>query len=181
MKKLVAIFSNHRNLGLLVAAGGSAALGFAYTMQYVFNKLPCHLCYVQRKPYFVVIALGILAALLARKFPRVTFALLLLAGCALLVDMGIAGFHFGTEMKWWPLLDGCGGEGAIPDPNLSMDELMKYFENRPIVRCDVPGWVFLGLSMTGWNFLYATGFAAFTFYHAIKGYLDARKKKQSAA
>ena len=76
---------------------------------------------------------------------------------------------------------GCGGEGAIPDPNLSMDELMKYFENRPIVRCDVPGWVFLGLSMTGWNFLYATGFAAFTFYHVIKGYLDARKKNQGAA
>lgn len=177
MKKLCDYFCNHRNLGLLVAAASAGALGFAYTMQYVFNKLPCHLCYEQRKPYMVIIALGLLAAVIAKAKPRVSFALLLLSGVALLVGTGIAGFHFGTEMKWWPLAAGCGGEGAIPDPNLTMEELMEYFKNRPIVRCDVPGWVFLGISMTGWNFLYTTGLAAFTFFHAIKGYLNARKTK----
>jgi disulfide bond formation protein DsbB len=169
MKKFCDFFTDPARLGLLLAFASAAALAFAYTMQYGFNHLPCHLCYEQRKPYMLAIAFGVLAFAAAKTKTRLAFPFLLLAGVCFLVDMGIAGFHFGTEQKWWPLAAGCGGEGAIPDPDLSMAELMKYFENRPIVRCDVPGWVFLGISMTGWNFLYASVLALFTFFHAIRG------------
>lgn len=180
MKKICAFFCNHRNLGLLLSGASAAALAFAYTMEYVFNKLPCNLCYEQRKPYMVIIILGLLAAALAKKFPKVTFGLILLSVAALGYGTYTAGFHFGTEQHWWPLKEGCGGENVVPDPDMPLEDLIKYMQNRPIIRCDVPGWVFLGISMTGWNFLYSTGLILFTLFHAIKGYLDARKNKTQA-
>lgn len=174
MKKICDFFCDFRNLGLLVAALSAVALAFAWTMEYGFNRLPCHLCLVQRKPYILAFIFGVLAALAARKFPRASFVLLMYGGIAFLSTLGVAAFHFGTEQGWWPLLTGC-MQADPPDPNFTMEELMEYFRNRPIVRCDVPGWSFLGLSMTGWNFLYALGCSAFTIFHAITGRRNAEK------
>lgn len=169
MKKLCDYFRDPAHLAVLLLAASIGALAFALTMQYGFNKWPCHLCYLQRAPYKFAIVLSVLSFIAAKKAPRFALPFLLMTGLCFVAGMGISGFHFGTEMKWWPLLDGCGGEGAVPDPSLSMQELMDYFKDHPIVRCDVPCCVFLGLSMTGWNFLYSTALAAFTFFHAIKG------------
>lgn len=169
MKKLSDIFSRPLNLALFVAAVSIIALGSALIMQYQFNILPCHLCYEQRKPYWATIPLGILAALLAKKWPRASLALLLLAGAAFLVNMGISFFHIGVEQKWWNGLVGCGGEGATLPEGASIEELKKYLANRPIVRCDVPGFVLFGISLTGYNFLLSTFMTVFTFFHTIKG------------
>lgn len=169
MKKICDFFCDFRNLGLLVAAASAAALAFAWTMQYGFNFQPCQLCYMQRKPYMVAVGLGLLAALFSQKAPRAAFVTLVFASLAFMVDMSVAGFHFGTEQGWWPLLEGCGGGQTLPPIDTSIEDLMKIYEERPIVRCDVPGWMFLGLSMTGWNFLYASGLALFTLFHAIMG------------
>jgi disulfide bond formation protein DsbB len=167
MKKTCDFFRDFRNLGLFVAGASIAALGSALVMQYGFNILPCHLCEMQRKPYWATIALGLLAAIASRKSRRAAFALLLLAGAAFVVNMGISFYHFGTEQKWWPLTVGC--VGSLPE-GASVEELRKYLENRPIVRCDIPGWTLFGISLTGYNFLLSTALAAFTFYHAVKGH-----------
>jgi disulfide bond formation protein DsbB len=127
-----------------------------------------------------IIVLGLLAAALAKKFPKVTFGLLLLSVAALVYGSYTAAFHFGTEQQWWPLNEGCGGENVVPDPDMPIEELIKYMQDRPIIRCDVPCCIFLGISMTGWNFLYSTGLIVFTLFHSIKGYLDARKNKAQA-
>jgi disulfide bond formation protein DsbB len=170
MKKLCDYFLDFRHLALFVTGVSIAALGSALVMQYGFNILPCHLCYEQRKPYWATIALGLIAFFVAKKNPRAAFALLLLAGVAFLANMGLSFFHVGVENKWWKGLEGCGGEGADIPHDMTPKELMEWFKNRPIVRCDVPGFVLFGISLTGYNFLLSTFLTAFTFFHAIKGY-----------
>lgn len=156
----------HKNLALLICAASVGALAFAYTAQYGFNLQPCILCLYQRKPYFAVIALSLLAAFFADRKPRTAFALLLLSGAAFVVGMGIAGFHTGVENGWWKGLDAC-GDAALPE-NATLEQMQEYIMNRPIVRCDVAGWKFLGISMTGYNFMLSTALAAFTFFFALR-------------
>jgi disulfide bond formation protein DsbB len=168
MKKLSTFFENPRHLGLLVAAVSLASLCFAWTLQYAFHKLPCPLCYMQRWPYEANCLIGLIAAVLAGKYPRAAFAALLAAGLAFGVGVGISGFHIGVEHDWWEGLKTC-GLNVGPPPNATMEELKKYFENTPIVDCKVAGWRFLGVSLTEWNFLASLFWMIFTFFHAIKG------------
>jgi len=169
MSKLFALFRNPRILSLLAAGIAAAALAFAYTSQFVFNKQPCHLCHLQRIPYFVTIGLGILGALAAKKAPRATFVLLLLCALAFAVDAGIAVFHVGVEHEWWKGLVACGGGGASPPMGASIEELRKYLEHQPIVNCGVATAKLFGISMAGYNVLYAGAAAIFTFIFTLKG------------
>ena len=174
MKKLCDLFLIHRNLALFVAAVSIAALGSALVMQYGFNILPCHLCYEQRKPYWATITMGLLAFFVSKKSPKAAFALLMLCGAAFAANMGLSFFHVGVENKWWPPLEGCGGEGVDLPHDVSPKELMEFLKNRPIVRCDVPGFVLFGISLTGYNFLLSTFMTGFTFFHAIKGFKNGK-------
>jgi disulfide bond formation protein DsbB len=168
MKKISDFFCQQRNLGLLVAAASAGAIGFAWTLQYGFNKLPCPLCYYQRYPYFANIAIGLLAVVLAKTSPRLAFLLLLLAATVFTASAGVAVFHIGVEHGWWEGLSTCGA-GIGPPANATIEELKEYFKNTPIVDCRVPGWSLLGVSMTEQNFLYSLFLSFFTFFHAIKG------------
>ncbi|MDE1152810.1 MAG: disulfide bond formation protein B [Micavibrio sp.] len=168
--KISAYFSHPRNLALFVIAMSAFALGFAYTAQYAFHILPCHLCYEQRKPYIINIALGLLALAGLKAAPRATIALLVLAGVAFTANIGLAAFHVGVEYGWWEGLTTCGGDGAIADfSKMTVEEMNSYFANQPIVRCDVAGWRLFGISMTGYNFMYAVFCSAFIFFHLAKG------------
>ncbi len=163
MRNLFDILSAPRNLALLVTTASAFALAFAWTAQYGFDILPCHLCYEQRKPYILNVALGLLAFGFAKKMPKVSVALLLLSALAFLGDAGLAAFHIGVERGWWEGLTTCGGDGAIADfSKMTAEEMNAYFAHRPIVRCDVPGWTLFGLSMTTYNFMYATTLTVFT-------------------
>lgn len=170
MNRILDYFGDLRNLALFVAGISILSLGSALVMQYGFNILPCHLCYVQRKPYWATIALGVIAFFAARKSPKAAFALLLAAGAAFVANIGISFFHIGVEQGWWKGLVGCGGEGATIPPNLTIEEMKKYLENRPIVQCDIPGFMLFGISLTGYNFLLSVFLAGFTFINAVKGY-----------
>lgn len=157
----------HKNLGFLVAAAGVAALSFAYVAQYGFNLQPCILCLYQRKPYFAVIILGLLAAWLSDKKPRLSFGLLLLSALSFAIGAGIAGFHTGVEQGWWKGLEAC-GDAALPE-NASLAELQRYVMNRPIVRCDVAAWKLFGLSMSNYNFMLSSFLAGVTAWLAARG------------
>jgi len=168
MTKLFDILTRQRNLALFVVVTSVAALAFAYTAQFGFNLLPCHLCYEERKPYWLNIALGILAFSLATRKPKWSSYLLFLAGFSFFADAAIALFHVGTEQSWWKGLESCGGDGAAPPAGMSIEELQKYFANRPIVNCGVPTRL-LGVSMATYNMIYVAGLSAVTFYFAWKG------------
>ena len=103
---------------------------------------PCPLCIDQRWAHGVAIVLGL--AFLA--WPRRGLAIL--AGLAVLVGAGIAAYHAGIELGWWPGPTTCTAPelGAAP-----AGELLDQILATPVVLCDQVAWSFLGISMAGWN------------------------------
>ncbi|MDD9899443.1 MAG: disulfide bond formation protein B [Alphaproteobacteria bacterium] len=144
-----------------VAAASAALLAVAYTSQYVFGLDPCILCYYQRIPYFVVIALGLAAFAVAPKSEKLALYLIFLCGIGFLIDAGIAGFHVGVEHGAWKGLEAC-GNAAMP-ANATPEEMRAFIMSRDIVRCDVPAFTLFGISMAGYNFLIALGLMLDTF------------------
>lgn len=136
---------------LFLIAVGVLSLGAAFGSQYIGGLQPCILCIYQRYPYGVVIALGVLM-LLARRNARIAALLAALAAVALFVDAGIAAFHVGVEQHWWAGTKACSN---LIDPTLSPEELIKALEQAPVVACDKVAWSLFGISMAGYNFLYA--------------------------
>jgi len=119
-------------------------LGGAYVSQYGFGLYPCQMCWWQRYPHFVALALALLA--ISRPSGRLLVAL---AGVAIGISGLIGAFHAGVEYHWWEGLTAC-STTAKPagDP---LDAIL----HAPLVRCDVAPWSLLGISLAGWNFLFS--------------------------
>lgn len=155
---------------LFLIAVGILSLGTAFGSQYIGGLDPCVLCIYQRYPYGVVIGLGLLA-LLAWRQPKVVVALTVLAAVALFVDAGIAAFHVGVEQHWWEGTTEC---SSLIDPNLSLEELKKILQEQPVVPCDIPAWTMFGISMAGYNFLYALAAGLISVVLAFRLFRSAR-------
>ncbi|MAR55554.1 MAG: disulfide bond formation protein B [Rickettsiales bacterium] len=133
-------------------------LAVALTGQYVYGLHPCELCIWQRVPYVLLLVLGSVAALVHKR-PHWIRRLLQAAVLLLIVEAGIAFYHVGVEQHWWASATGCSGGGASAG---SLDELKAQIFAQPIVACDQPEFIFLGLSMAAWNLIYALGALVFT-------------------
>ena len=146
-----------RTLAIVAALGAAAALGVAHAAEVWDELVPCALCLLERWPYRLVIALGLLAALAPARLVR---PLLLVAMLALLADAGVAAVHVGVEWQWWPSpLPECAaphfGGGSIAQRLAAMPA-------RPSKPCDEPSFLVPGLpiSMAAMNLLFALAFAA---------------------
>ena len=138
-------------LARFVALGVPAALlGGAYLSQYAGGLYPCEMCYWQRWPHFVAVAVAALAFLFAAP-SRNARLLTALAAIAIAVSGAIGVFHAGVEYGWWQGLTRCTSGGAM-----TLDEIM----NIPLVRCDQVQFSFLSVSMAGWNAILSLGAAA---------------------
>jgi disulfide bond formation protein DsbB len=153
-----------RSLPLFVILVGVAALSAAFFAQYVGGLAPCPLCLWQRYPYGVAIVLGLVALILTER-PAPGRAVLALAGLAFLASAGIAIFHVGVERHWWAGLASC--SGAI-DLTLPADQLAKQLMDAPVVRCDRVAWSLFGLSIAGYNVLYAGAAGLITLWAASR-------------
>lgn len=140
--------------GLMIAAASAAALALAFLGQYGFDLQPCVLCIWQRWPHAAAVVLG-LAAWALRERRAVAPALLALAVAAELTTGGIGVFHVGVEQGWWQGTAECGTTAAADD----LAALRAQIMNQPIVRCDEVAFAVLGISMAGWNALYAAALA----------------------
>jgi len=154
-----------RRVPILVIVASLAALAIALASQYGGGLQPCVLCIYQRWPYGVAAALGLVGVLVAGS-PGLLRLVLLLAGVAFLVDAGIAAFHVGVEQHWWAGTNEC---GSTLDLTLSAEELKKQLLNQPVVRCDEVPWSLFGISMAGYNFLYAAACGLATLWAAARG------------
>lgn len=151
-------FGPARLLALLVPL---MLLGGAYIGQYVFGLYPCEMCWWQRYPHFAALAFAVIA--LVQRPGRIW---VWLAAIAMLVSGLIGLYHAGVEYGWWQGLTACTSNAASAggDP---LDAIM----NAPLVRCDVPQWTLLGVSLAGWNFLFSTAGALAIFAMLRKGRL----------
>ncbi|WP_296675163.1 disulfide bond formation protein B [Novosphingobium sp.] len=132
---------------LLALAVPAALLGGAYLGEIGFDLYPCEMCWWQRYPHFVAVALGILAYVL-RGQARLLVAL---AAFAILISGAIGAFHAGVEYGWWEGITTC-----TASPLDGTGDPLKAILNAPIVRCDQVQWEVLGISLAGFNFLIST-------------------------
>lgn len=114
-------------------------LAGAYISQYGFGLFPCELCWWQRYPHFVAVALGLLSTFAAPR--RVWIGL---AALAIAVSGIIGAYHAGVEYGWWQSALGC----TASDP-FSLE----------FVRCDEAAWTLFGISLAGYNALLSIGSA----------------------
>ena len=142
------------------------ALGVAYVAEYGFGLDPCVLCLYQRVPYAAVAVLAWAAILIRRDGGR--RAALALAGLALLIGAGIAGYHVGVEQRWWVGTAACGGTVTSAQ---TVEQLMAQLQGaKPQPRCDEAAWTLFGISMAGYNVVLSLALALLAFGGARKGY-----------
>jgi disulfide bond formation protein DsbB len=134
----------------LALAGSIAALAVAFASQYIGGLLPCQLCIWQRWGYAGAILLAVIALLLPARLRGYGAVL---ASLGLLATAAIALFHTGVEYHWWQGLASCGGN---LDTSQSLSGLEQQLLATPVIPCDRPAWTMFGISMAGYDFIYAT-------------------------
>ncbi|MFZ0266905.1 MAG: disulfide bond formation protein B [Caulobacter sp.] len=144
-------------------------LGAAHAFE-TFGKLaPCLLCLKQREVYWVTGTVALVAVLLSRTAwaARVRKPLILLIGLGFLYGAGVATYHAGAEWKWWPGPAACAASGAA---SASASDLVAMLKGAKIAApsCDKAVWIFLGLSMAGWNAVISLGLAIASAFAALR-------------
>ncbi len=153
-------------LGMIAAFIGSGSLlAGAYALQFFGGLAPCHMCLWQRKPHWLLVAIGIGGLFaVARRSEKIVRALLALAVVTALASAGLAMWHVGVEQKWW-----LGPEGCTAQPITgSIEEIMRGIIATPFVQCDAIAWDLFGISMAGYNFIFSLMLAGFLIW-SLKG------------
>lgn len=144
-------------LALIVPA---ALMSGALISQYGFGLYPCQMCWWQRYPHIVAIALALLG--LSVKGRGAGDLAVILAAISVGASGLIGGFHAGVEYGWWEGVTACATVTGGGNP---FDAIM----NAPVIRCDVAPWTLAGISLAGFNFLISLGGAALIFALLGKG------------
>ena len=148
MSSFLRPFLDRWRLAALLAS--AAMLAVAHAFERFGHMAPCELCLKQRTVYWVAGGLALLAMPLVRLpgGPRFREASNWLLALVFLAGFGIAAYHAGVEWKLWPGPQTCTGAARVDMSALK--DLLAGKSGR-VVRCDEPAFVFLGLSMAGWN------------------------------
>ena len=136
-----------RTLLIASIAIATLALGFAFLLEHGFGMEPCNLCWWQRYPYMAILPIGLALLVLGYVGSGVVVVALLF-----LASAGVAWYHGGVEAGLFALPEGCSAVGNAK----SIEELRaEIFSSRP--SCDQVSFRFLGLSLSVWNAIFATG------------------------
>ncbi len=148
-----------RTIAALILAASLGALAGALVAEHVFDLAPCPLCIYQRWPY---VATALLAGLTMASAERGRWpALFIGLGCLVFAGESVLAFyHAGVEQGWFEGLAACAGAGETPD---TLEALRaELLEGPPPPRCDQPAWTLFGISMAGYNVIYAAALAGFS-------------------
>jgi disulfide bond formation protein DsbB len=141
------VFDRWRLFALLASA---AMLGVAHAFETFGHLAPCELCLKQRDVYWAVgaVALAFMVVVRLPGGPRWRAASCYILAAGFLVGAAIAAYHAGVEWKFWPGPQSCTGAGRV---DLKAMQDLLAGKSAHVVLCDQPAWMFLGLSMAGWN------------------------------
>ena len=145
----------HLALALAVLAA-AAGLGAAFASEWYGGLVPCALCLVERWPYRIAIAAGLLGLVLPRPIARLMLGLV---AVVMLVSMAMAVVHIGVERQLWPSpLPEC----AAPKFSAgSMAQRLASMPTQPSKPCDDPTYLIpaVPISMATMNLLLSLGIA----------------------
>jgi len=143
---------SERNLLIFLGFTSFIALLGAYISQFGFNLQPCILCLYQRKPFFAIITLVILATFIFKnkKYQKFAFYACLIL---LFINILIAGYHVGVEQKIFKGPTSC---SSVQDLNkiTKIEDLKLALKKASTIKCSKPAFVLFGISMAGWNVIY---------------------------
>lgn len=143
----------------LIASG--LMLAIAHSFETFGHLAPCYLCLRQREVYWTIMAVAAAILVLGRfrearslaPWANGLLALMFLFGA------GVAVYHAGAEWKFWPGPTVCAGGGG----QASASDLMAALNGTAKIAapsCEKAVWIFLGLSMAGWNAVISLGLSA---------------------
>jgi disulfide bond formation protein DsbB len=141
-------------LAALIAA--AAMLAIAHAFQTFGGMAPCELCLKQREVYWVTGAVALVCMFMVRtpwgaRLRQITCWVIAIA---FLSEAAVAIYHAGVEWKFWPGPAACTGGATTTVSVADLQALLNAKTTHP-PRCDQPAWIFLGVSMAGWNALAA--------------------------
>jgi disulfide bond formation protein DsbB len=167
MTKVLRPFLDRWRLCAVLAA--AAMLATAHAFQTFGGYAPCALCLRQREVYWAILGAGLGFMILVRTpgGPRWREATDWILALAFLVGCGIAIYHAGAEWKFWPGPQACASAGAGQVSAADMEAFLAGEKVRP-PACDVAPWVFLGLSMAGWNAVISLALAVLSAMAALR-------------
>lgn len=150
--------SQPRLAPLLILLASVAIVGGAQLFQHIGGLAPCELCLYERWPYYIAIALALLALAVDGR-GRLAPLVVALCGILFLADAALAFYHVGVEQHWFQGPTACTGPVSRAK---TVAELKAQIMNQQAVRCDVPQWTLFGISLAGFNLLAALALAAFS-------------------
>ena len=126
-------------------------LGIAHAFETFGRMAPCELCLKEREVYWLAAAIA--AAGLAIRFTQMKIGRWVNALLALIFlgGMVLASYHAGAEWKLWAGPASC----TAGHVEVSGADMARLLNGGPIAApaCDKAAWIFLGISMAGWNAL----------------------------
>jgi len=142
-------------------------LAIAHAFETFGGLAPCTLCLKQREVYWVAGAVALVGAVTVRLsgFARWQWLFEALLAVILAVGLFYAVYHAGAEWKFWPGPTTCSGSGKVDLSSLAAVANGTVRVKPP--ACDQAAWVFLGLSMAGWNALISLKLLVYSAWAAL--------------
>jgi len=164
MSALRPFLDRWRLCAVLVSA---AMLATAHAFETFGGYSPCNLCLRQREVYWGILAVGIVFMAIVRMpgGPRWRALTCWILGIGFLISCGVAVYHAGAEWKFWEGPQSCTGTGKVTLKD--MEAMLAGKEYKP-PSCEEAAWVFLGLSMAGWNAVISLGLAGLSAVAAVR-------------
>ncbi len=148
-----------KNWPLLAMLAAALILAIAHGFETFGRLMPCELCLKEREVYWVALAVGAIGVAVTRVAPRGLPLVCLALALTFLAGAGLSTYHAGVEWKLWAGPASCTGGLGHRVTVADMDRLLRG-GTTAVPQCDKPAWVFLGLSMAGWNVPLSLGLAA---------------------
>ncbi|WP_336278518.1 disulfide bond formation protein B [Bartonella sp. CB175] len=154
----------------------SFTIGLALGFEYIGGYFPCHLCLIERFPYYVSIPLLILA-ILGSWFCRTSFWVQLLLWCVFIlmaISFVLAAYHTGVEYGFWPSPPSCNSNTVMLTTDIN--QLLNDLDHIHPPSCSEVQQRFLLLSFAGWNMIASLFYMLVSLYAASKGILSDHQK-----
>lgn len=130
-------------------AASLAILAIAHGFETFGRLAPCELCLKEREVYWAAAGVALVGGLFSLRVPRAGLWTCVVLTLVFLGSAVLAGYHAGVEWKFWPGPEACTGSHV----RITVEDMQRLLRGAAmnIPRCDKPPFVFLGLSMAGWN------------------------------
>lgn len=124
------------------------ALAVAHGFQTFGHLSPCELCLKAREVWWMALAVAAAGFVLSLVRPVARPMAIALLTVVFLGGVAVSVYHAGAEWKFWAGPASCSGvSGGVNVTDIG--RMLKGGSAAP--SCEKPAWVFLGLSMAGWD------------------------------